>query len=367
MARLRPAGQRSPGGPPYPVPVIRLHDASFASVVDARTRAVVVSSVQWCNGYRVDLEALGKLCRECGALLVVDAIQDLGALELVVRRAEIDLLVAGGHRWLNSPFGCGLLYVRRETLPALDPASWGYLGLPEPDGGWPRYFSTPSITPFRPCVLPDTAKSFEINGTANDPGAAALGASLALVNAIGIDAVEAQVLGLARTLYEELEPPASVSSRVRRTLPARGSRPSSSPGTGRERDLPRSAARRAHLRLAPLHVRSRRDPGLDALVQRRVGPRDAARRGQAPHRAPAVSPPAERVEAQRPRHLHDRATDIRERTKREVNRASARRLRAPRSRRSRLMVEGGVADGITSGVSRSSGEHVASGFSANGR
>jgi cysteine desulfurase/selenocysteine lyase len=178
---------------------------SFAEVVDARTKAVVVSSVQWCNGYRVDLEALGRLCRQCGALLVVDAIQELGALALDVRRAEIDLLVSGGHKWLNSPFGCGLLYVNRETLPALEQASWGYLGLAEPEGGWPRYFATPTITPVRPYEFPRVAKSLEINGTANYPGAVALGASLALVNAIGVDRVEARVLGLARLLYEELD------------------------------------------------------------------------------------------------------------------------------------------------------------------
>ncbi len=178
---------------------------AFERVVDQNTRAIVVSSVQWANGYRLDLAALGRLCRDCRALLVVDAIQEVGALGLDVRTAEIDLLVAGGHKWLNSPFGCGLMYVNRETLPTLDPPSWGYLGLAEPEGGWPRYFATPTITPVRPYEFPEAAKSFEINGTANYPGAIALGASLALVNSIGIDRIEARVLQLARTLYAELD------------------------------------------------------------------------------------------------------------------------------------------------------------------
>ena len=178
---------------------------AFAEVVDDRTRAVIVSSVQWVNGFRVDLEALGRLCRDSGALLVVDAIQELGALSLDVRRAGIDLLVAGGHKWLNAPFGCGLLYVNREVLPALRESSWGYLGLPAPAGGWPRYFATPATTPLRAYDFPHTAKSFEINGTANYPGAVGLGASLALVNEIGIDSVQERVLGLARAVYDELD------------------------------------------------------------------------------------------------------------------------------------------------------------------
>ncbi len=178
---------------------------AFARVVDDRTRAVVVSSVQWCTGYRVDLSALSRLCRECGAFLVVDAVQELGALRRDVREASVDLLVAGGHKWLNAPFGCGLLYVRREAQPSLRESSWGYLNLEEPEGGWPRYFSTPTISPLREYRFPATARRFQIGGTANYPGAAALGASLQLVNAIGIDRVEGHVLGLASTLAEELD------------------------------------------------------------------------------------------------------------------------------------------------------------------
>ncbi len=178
---------------------------AFARVMDARTRAVVVSSVQWSNGHRVDLGGLGRLCRECGAYLVVDAIQQLGAVGLDVRETPVDLLVAGGHKWLNSPFGCGLLYVDAEAPAKLRQPSWGYLSLETPRGGWPRYFSTPATTPLREYEFPATAKSFEIGGTANYPGAVALGASLALVNELGIDRVEAHVLALAGHLQEELD------------------------------------------------------------------------------------------------------------------------------------------------------------------
>ena len=178
---------------------------AFARVIDARTRAVVVSSVQWTNGYRIDLAGLGRLCQECGAYLVVDAIQQLGAIALDVRETPVDLLVAGGHKWLNSPFGCGLLYVRADALATLRQPSWGYLSLETPEGGWPRYFSTPSTSPLRDYEFPATAKSLEIGGTANYPGAVALGASLGLVNDLDITRVETHVLRLASRLQEELD------------------------------------------------------------------------------------------------------------------------------------------------------------------
>ncbi len=177
---------------------------AFAERIDDRTRAVVVSSVQWTNGYAVDLHGLATLCRAHDALLIVDAIQQLGATRLSVANVPVDVVVAGGHKWLNAPFGCGLLYVRRSTLPRLRMPSWGYLGLDPPEGGWGRYFATPESTPVRIYDFPITAKSLEINGTANYPGAVGLGASLELINGIGITAIEQHVLGLAERLHEGL-------------------------------------------------------------------------------------------------------------------------------------------------------------------
>lgn len=178
---------------------------AFASVVDANTRAVVVSSVQWTNGYRVDLLGLGRLCREVGAYLVVDAIQGLGALAMDVRETPVDFLIAGGHKWLNSPFGCGLTYINRKTMPSLRPAAFGYLSLAEPEGGWPHYFATPDITPLRDYEYPLAAKTFEVGGTSNYPGAVALGASLALLNELGKSDIESRVLMLAESVAEGLD------------------------------------------------------------------------------------------------------------------------------------------------------------------
>lgn len=177
---------------------------AFAEQIDDRTRAVVVSSVQWTNGYAVDLDGLADVCRAHDALLVVDAIQQLGATRLSVAEVPVDVVVAGGHKWLNAPFGCGLLFVRRSILPTLRMPSWGYLGLETPEGGWGRYFATPESTPVRIYDFPITAKSLEINGTANYPGAVGLGASLELINGVGIAAIEEHVLGLAGRLYEGL-------------------------------------------------------------------------------------------------------------------------------------------------------------------
>jgi selenocysteine lyase/cysteine desulfurase len=177
---------------------------AFAEQVDEKTSAVVVSSVQWTNGFAADLQGLADLCYSHGALLVVDAIQQLGATRLSTRETAADVVVAGGHKWLNAPFGCGLLYVRSSVLPRLRMPSWGYLGLEQPEGGWGRYFANPQSTPVRVYDFPTTAKSLEINGTANYPGAVGLGASVELVNDLGIDAIQEHVHRLTDRLHDEL-------------------------------------------------------------------------------------------------------------------------------------------------------------------
>ncbi|MBI1851008.1 MAG: aminotransferase class V-fold PLP-dependent enzyme, partial [Planctomycetes bacterium] len=172
--------------------------------INARTKAVCVSSVQWASGYRVDVGALGRLCRSKGIWLVVDAVHEMGAMAIDLSETCADFVMAGGHKWLNAPFGCGVLHLSDRVLRELDPSSWGYLALDAPAGGWQEYFETPSISPFRAYEFPRNAKRWEIAGTSNYPGAVGLAASLQLVNDVGIENAERQIRKLGDLARDEL-------------------------------------------------------------------------------------------------------------------------------------------------------------------
>jgi selenocysteine lyase/cysteine desulfurase len=169
-----------------------------------RTRVVCISSVQWNNGFRCDLDALALLCRERRVWLVVDAIQQLGAVPLDVRRTPVDIVACGGHKWLNAPFGNGFLYIRREAMPRLRPPLAGYMSLKSPEGGWETYFQTPAITPFRDYPFVDKAWRFEVGGTAGYPAAVGLAASLKLINSIGAECIWNHILSLTNHLIDGL-------------------------------------------------------------------------------------------------------------------------------------------------------------------
>jgi selenocysteine lyase/cysteine desulfurase len=199
--------------PPSPVaPEIRLvpHAAGtlpvdrFAAVSDGRTRAVVMSSVQWSNGYRADLDAIGAFCRERRLWFVVDGIQQLGAFPIDVGRTPIDVLVTGGHKWLNAPFGAGFMYINPEARDRLRPSVAGYLSVTPPEGGWAEYFRTPAISPLQPVTFTRDARRYETGGTGNYPGMVGLTASLDLIAGIGPQNIAAHILGLTDQLLDGL-------------------------------------------------------------------------------------------------------------------------------------------------------------------
>ncbi len=177
----------------------------FEEAMTERTRVVCVSSVQWCSGNRIDLKALGDMCRARDVYLVVDAIQHLGACGLDVRETPVDFLMAGGHKWLNAPFGCGILYVSPNCLGELMPDSWGYLALEDPEGGWSEYFRRPDISPYSDWHFKQTAAKFEIAGTSNYPGAIGLGASLGQINQLRLPVIQEHILSLGQQLRSGLE------------------------------------------------------------------------------------------------------------------------------------------------------------------
>ncbi len=169
-------------------------------------RVLAVSWVSFASGYRVDLERLGRACRERGVYLAVDAIQGVGAAELDVHRAQVDVLSCGGQKWLLSPWGTGFVYVRRALAAELVPQDVGWLAMrgSEEFGALVGYAFD----------LRDDARRFEVS-TLPYQDFAALNASLDLLLELGPRAVAQRV----RALTEPLVRWASAHPRVELVTP----------------------------------------------------------------------------------------------------------------------------------------------------
>jgi selenocysteine lyase/cysteine desulfurase len=170
----------------------RLDLDAVANACDGRTRIVAASWVGYASGWRNDLDALAQIAHQKGAQLFVDAIQALGVFPLDVSRTPIDFLSADGHKWLLSPEGAGIFFIRRELLDVLRPVGVGWNSVVQAGD-----FSNHQLT-FRP-----TAARYE-GGSWNITGIVGLGASLELLLHYGVEAIGRRVLEMTDSVCERL-------------------------------------------------------------------------------------------------------------------------------------------------------------------
>ncbi|HKQ30169.1 MAG TPA: aminotransferase class V-fold PLP-dependent enzyme [Burkholderiales bacterium] len=173
-------------------------EQALIEAIDARTRLLSISSVQYASGLRLDLVRLGQACRERGLAFCVDAIQSVGALSIDVQAAHIDFLMADAHKWMLGPEGVALFYCRPEWRERLALSEYGWHMI-EDAGNYSRRDWEPA----------KSARRFEC-GSPNMLGIHALSASLSLLQEIGIETVERRVLERARYLMSVLAECSSV-------------------------------------------------------------------------------------------------------------------------------------------------------------
>ncbi|MDK2914916.1 MAG: hypothetical protein PWQ79_1831 [Thermococcaceae archaeon] len=174
------------------------------SAIDDETLAVVLSSVNWVTGERINLGELSKVAHEHGAYLIVDAVQHLGSLRLYPEKEGVDALVAGGEKWLLSPdTGAGLVYVSSEMLEELEPIT-GLLNLEPPLGEWGPWWGLPEKDPWADFKLASGVRRLDFGGGPPYLVAAAFRASLELINEVGIGEIERNNLKLAGRIRDEV-------------------------------------------------------------------------------------------------------------------------------------------------------------------
>ena len=170
----------------------RIPTEDILAAVGERTKLVGISHVQWGSGFRSNLRPIADAVHAVGGLLSVDAIQSAGALPVNVAADDVDILAAGGHKWMLGPTGSGMLYVREELIGDLIPP---VLGANSMDGGLDSGNEE--------LILSPTASRFEPGAT---PTATMLGMRAAIRHLlyVGIDNVWAQLESVTAYLCDAL-------------------------------------------------------------------------------------------------------------------------------------------------------------------
>lgn len=103
---------------------VRMED--IAAAVDERTALLAIGHVFFTSGAVNDLGALARMCRERGALLLVDAYQATGIVATDLRADDVDIYVSGTLKWLHGGPGTAFLRVRPGLWDALVPTTTGW-------------------------------------------------------------------------------------------------------------------------------------------------------------------------------------------------------------------------------------------------
>ena len=96
---------------------------ALEAMLDERVRLVSLVHVPTNSGQVAPVRAVVELAHRTGALVLLDACQSVGQLDVDVTELGVDALAATGRKWLRAPRGTGFLYVARPVLEELEPAA----------------------------------------------------------------------------------------------------------------------------------------------------------------------------------------------------------------------------------------------------
>ena len=167
-------------------------EQALIEAMDAHTRLLAISSVQYASGLRVNLPLLGEACSQRGILFCVDAIQSVGALQTNVEDMQADFVMADGHKWMLGPEGLAFFYSRPTARAQLTLHQFGWHMVED-------YLDFNN----KNWQLAQNARRFEC-GSPNMLGIHALSASLSLLLEVGMETVEQQLLDNSRHLFAEI-------------------------------------------------------------------------------------------------------------------------------------------------------------------
>ncbi len=171
------------------IPDGRVTAAALSEAVDDETRAVAVSLVDYLTGFRVDLSEMRELADD--ALLVVDAIQGLGAVSQSL--APADVMVGAGRKWMRAGWAGGVIAASPDALERLEPSLTGWFGVED-------FFDFEGSLPH-----PARADAERLReGAPTVAGAVAYAAAVETVELAGISAVETTIRQLVHALEDVL-------------------------------------------------------------------------------------------------------------------------------------------------------------------
>ena len=181
--------------------------ASFKAALSPRTKLVAVSHVTTDSGTILPVEEMTRLAHEQGSFVLYDGAHTAGQFPLDLHSLNCDFYALVGYKWLFGPYPSAALYIRRDLIDQIE-VTWTGSNVTQ------RGSVTMGVEDLQ--WIPGMRR-FEYGGRtyAYDT---ALGAGVAYVEALGIEAIQAHARHLTAYFHDALQSVPGVTIRSPRDL-----------------------------------------------------------------------------------------------------------------------------------------------------
>ncbi len=141
----------------------------FKNAITPKTKLIVVCHINFTTGQIMPVREICDMAHEHGVEVAVDGAHAFAHLDFKIPELHCDYFGTSLHKWLCAPFGCGLLYVKKEKVTKV----WSLFGSPQDQN--------------------DSMLKFEHLGTRNFAAEMAITSAIEFHNHIGIARKEARL------------------------------------------------------------------------------------------------------------------------------------------------------------------------------
>ncbi len=163
------------------------------NAIDDMTILVPISHVLYKSAYIQDVKPIIEKAHACGAHVILDTYQSVGAVPVDVRNLKVDFVVGGSIKWLCGGPGAAYLYVRPDLAEKLQPRLTGWMAHNDPFAFEPEMRFTDNV-----------AFKF-LNGTPHLPALYTVKSGYEIIREVGVDKIRKRSLKLTDRIIQRAQ------------------------------------------------------------------------------------------------------------------------------------------------------------------
>jgi selenocysteine lyase/cysteine desulfurase len=85
------------------------------------TKLLLLTHLNNWTGLIIPVARIAKMAKDRGADVILDAAHSVGQVEIRLNDLGCDFIGVNLHKWVGAPIGCGVIYIKKDRIDAIDP------------------------------------------------------------------------------------------------------------------------------------------------------------------------------------------------------------------------------------------------------